>query len=83
MITIFNCKELILTMDIKRRADICEILSVNKIDYKIKVTNLQNGSLFENKRGRFGSFGINGNSSYEYKIYVHKKDYNYALKLIR
>lgn len=83
MITVFNRRELLITMDMGMQSRVRETLSANGIDYTIKVTNLQNSSIFENKRGRFGSFGINQDYSYEYKIYVHKKDYDFALKLIR
>ena len=34
-------------------------------------------------RGRSGSFGVDPNYSYEYHIYVHKNDYENALRLIR
>ncbi len=83
MITIFNRKELLITMDMSRQSNVRDILSANGIDYIIKVTNLQSASAVGNMRGRFGSFGINQDYSYEYKIYVHRKDYDYALKLIR
>lgn len=83
MITIFNRQELLITTDTSRQSNVREILSANGINYIIKVINLQSASIFENKRSRYGSFGINQNYSYEYKIYVHKKDYDYALKLIR
>ena len=82
MITIFNRKELLITMDIIQQSNVRNVLSANGIDYTTKVTNLQNSSIFENKRGRYGSLGINQKYSYEYKIYVHKKDYDYALNLI-
>ena len=82
MITFFNRKELLITVDMSRRSNVCDILSDNGIDYKIKVTNLQSASAFSSMRGRRGSFGINQNYSYEYKVYVHRKDYDYALKLI-
>jgi len=82
MITIFNRKELLITMDMSRQLNVRDILSANGIDYTIKVTNLQSASAVGNMRGRFGSFGINQDYSYEYKIYVHKQDYDYALKLI-
>ena len=82
MITIFNRKELLITMDINHQANVRNILSANGIDYITKVTNLQSPSVFENKRGRYGNFGINQAYSYEYKIYVHKKDYDYALSLL-
>lgn len=47
MMTIFNRKELLMTMDLKKQADVREILSANHIPYVIKTTNLTN-------RGRQG-----------------------------
>lgn len=83
MITIFNRKELIATMDMSSQSKVRDVLSANGIDFKIKVSNLQGASVFENKRGRFGSLGTQHDFSYEYKIYVRRKDYDYALKVIR
>ncbi len=83
MITVFNRKELLITMDTSRRSAVCGVLSANGINYTTKVTNLQSASVFENKRGRYGSFGINQNYSYEYRIYIHKKDYDKASYLIK
>ena len=83
MITIFNRKELLATTDMKRQGDVRDILSANGIKYKVKVINLQGASLFGSNRARFGSFGINQNYSYMYKIYVYKKDYGKALRLIK
>ena len=80
MITIFNRKELLITMDLNRQSTVRDILSANGIDYSVKVTNIQSAPI---NRSRFGSFGANQNYSYEYKIFVHKKDYDYALYLIR
>ena len=82
MITIFNRKELLITFDIKYRSNICDILNANKIEYSVKTTNLQSAAIGGNGRERYGTFGVNSNYSYEYKIYVHKKDYEYALSLI-
>jgi len=82
MITIFNRKELLITMDMNRQATVRGILSANGIDYTTRVKNLQSPSVFENKRGRYGGFGINQNYSYEYKIYVHRNDYDRAVSLI-
>ena len=83
MITIFNRKELIITTDMKRQSGIRNILANNNIDYVIKTTNLQNAPVVGANRGRTGSFGINQDYSYEYKIFVHKKDYGRAKLLIR
>ena len=66
-------------MDMKRQGDVRDILSVNGIDYIVKVTNRQSG----NSRARVGSLGLNPKFAYEYKIYVHKKDYDNAWRLIR
>lgn len=83
MITIFTRKELLITFDMKRQSEVRDILAANNIDYVIKVTNLLSASSFGGSRARTGSFGVNQNTSCEYKIYVHKNDYDYALRLIR
>ena len=49
MITVFNRKELLITFDMKRQADICEILSSKGIDYAVKTTNLQSSAQLECK----------------------------------
>lgn len=82
MLTIFNRKELLITMDMKRQADVREILSKNGIHYTITTINLQSAG-FASGRAHAGSFGISPEHSYEYKIYVHKKDYDRAKYLIR
>ena len=84
MITIFNRKLLIATMDMKKQSDLRYKLESAGIDYTVGVKNLQSSEWFgPGNRDRYGSAGINQNYSYEYKIYVHKKDYEIALKTIR
>ena len=80
MLTIFNRKELITTMDMQRQANIRSILSANGIAYTVRTENLQGSSAIG---GRSGSFGVDPNYSYEYHIYVHKNDHENALRLIR
>ena len=82
MLTIFNRKELITTMDMQRQANIRSILSANGIAYTVRTENLQGSSALGGRRSS-GSFGIDPNYSYEYHIYVHKNDYENALRLIR
>ena len=82
MIHIFNRRELVLTLSMDRQAEIRAILSANGIDYQLKTTNLQNAPLAGSQRARRGSFGIQSEHSYEYKIYVHKKDYEKAKYLM-
>lgn len=82
MITIFNRRELLITMDFNQQSDIRGILAANSIDYVVKTTNLQSSSVVGSHRGRIGNLGINQDYSYEYKIYVHKDDYDKALHLV-
>lgn len=83
MITVFNRKELFITMEMNRQAEIRDILSQNGIDYIVKTTNPETSPILGNRRAHTGSFGINPNYSYEYKIYVHKKDFEKAASLIK
>ncbi len=82
MITIFTRKELLVTYDMKRQSDVRDILSANGLKYVVKVTNRQNAAVFGSSRAKTGSFGVSTDLSYEYKIYVHKKDYDNAIRLI-
>ena len=82
MITIFTRKELLITLDMMRQAKVREILSANGIEYSLKVTNLQDASIIGGRRVTVGTIGINLNYSYEYKFYVHRKDYERALYLV-
>lgn len=83
MITVFNRKELIITMEMNRQAQVRDILYQNGIDYTVKTTNPETAPILGDRRGYTGSFGINPDYSYEYKIYVHKKDYEKAAALIK
>lgn len=84
MITVFNRRELYVTYDMQKQAQIREILAANGIDYLVKTVNhgaswLMGGS----SRGHYGSFGIDQSLTYEYIIYVHKNDLEQAAYLIR
>ena len=83
MITVFNRKELLITFDMKRQADICEILSSKGMDYVVKTTNLQSSAPTGVQRARTGNYGIDQKYSYEYKIYVRKEDFDRVSSLIR
>lgn len=83
MITIFNRKELFITFDMKEYARIRDILEANKIDYYLKITNpAVNGSISGGGRRPVVIPSSTRPIPYEHKIYVHKKDYEYASKLI-
>ena len=83
MITIFNRKELLITLDMKKQSEIREILSANNIEYVVKTTNLQSATVVGSQRAYTGNYGINQDYSYEYKIYVRKKDFDKAVCLIK
>lgn len=83
MITIFNRKELLITMSMDVQANVRSVLAANHIDYSIKTKNLQASPWYSNSRARTGTFGINSDYSYEYKIYVRNEDYDKAMTLIR
>lgn len=79
MITIFNRRELLLTMDAKYCARIRDILKANSIPYSMKVTNLQSANGFGSDRRGLGTIGVNMDYTYEYQIFVRKEDYDQAL----
>ena len=83
MITIFNRKEVCITHDMNRQAKVRDILQANGIDYAVKVLNRKSPSpIGAGSRARTGTFGENLSLEYEYKIYVHKDDYEEAVHLI-
>lgn len=67
MITIFNRKQLIRTYDMDIQAKIRNILAANNVDYYINPI----------------MFSASIHTSAEYKIYVHKNDYEKACYLIK
>ena len=82
MFTIFNRKELLITMTMDVQANVRSVLAANHIDYSIKTKNLQASPWYANSRSRTGTFGINSDYSYEYKIFVRAEDYDIAQALI-
>ena len=76
MITIFNRKEVLITLSIEKQADIRTILVDNNIAYVVNTYN-NSGPIAG------GRFGENPNYSLEYRIFVNKKDYDKANFLIR
>lgn len=79
MITIFNRKELISTYDMKKQAEVRDLLSQFKIPYSIKVINRKSPSPFDaGSRARTGTLGENLQLEYQYIIFVRKEDYDKA-----
>ncbi len=79
MITIFNRKEVFTSFSMESQANVKNALDHNGIKYYEKVVNRRSAD----SRSRTGSFGENPAYTYEYIIYVHKKDFELADKCIR
>ncbi|MHB1154922.1 MAG: hypothetical protein ACYCWE_15240 [Eubacteriales bacterium] len=83
MLTIFNRRELTITFDMKRSAEIRTLLAQNGIAYSIKVINRNSPSPFDaGSRARTGSLGVNQQIAYEYIVYVRKSDYEKSAGII-
>lgn len=80
MLHLFNRKELYITYSMNDRIRVCDILSANGIDYQLKSTNTTSPGMNHRRGG--STLGLNMDYAYEYKIYVHKDDYDRALYLI-
>ena len=82
MITIFNRREVLSTFDINRQADARRVLAQNGIRYTVWARSPHTSSLGRTGRAYVGTLGMNMEYYYEYKIYVHKKDYDRAIGLV-
>jgi len=83
MITIFNRKELIMTFEMKKQAEVRELMARNHIPYSIRVINRKSPSLVgAGSRARTGTFGENLQLEYEYTIFVKKADYEKATAIL-
>lgn len=79
MITVFNRKVIFSSFSMEKQAMVKNILDNNGIKYYEKVVNRRSASSFGNgTRSRTGSFGEKSSYTYEYIIYVHKKNFERA-----
>lgn len=83
MITLLNRREVFMSYDLQKIAEIRELLEMNNIKYDYKVINRNSPSALSDTRARTGTFGQNPELMREYIIYVHKKDYDYASTLLQ
>lgn len=80
---LWNRKEVYNGFSIKVFNEIKEILKSYGIKYTTRVVNRKNSNLFGPSRGYTGSFGEKTEFTYEYYLYVHKDDYEKAMRVIR
>lgn len=83
MITIWNRKEVFVGYSLQKFNEVRNNLNINNIKYCYKIFNRNSPYLFGSRRGRIGTFGENMEYENTYYIYVHKKDYDYAMLLLR
>lgn len=85
MSTFFNRKEVCVTFDMNKQAEIRYLLQGAGIDYRIRTKNRTGTMLLRGGTTRTytGSAGNRQMEDYEYHIYVHKDDYEEALRLMR
>ena len=72
----WNRREVLTTLSMDEQTDVCRILREAGIKYIVKDTA---NWLGPNRRGRFGSLGMNQQTIRQYSIYVHKKDEEEAI----
>lgn len=68
MITIFNRKEILITRDLIALKKCTDGLEAKGIDYKVVTNSLGNPERYH------GIPGVKSESTYEYRVYVNKKD---------
>ena len=84
MITLFNRKELVLTYSMKIQGEVRMMLSQNKIPYKIVTKNIGDAHSARGHSGvPLGSGGLKADLLYEYRIFVHKDDYEKACAILQ
>lgn len=75
-IFIWNRKEIRITRDLNTMNKIRDVLSINSIEHFTKTNGITN-------TGRHhGVPNIKSDNAYEYRIYVHKDDYEKAVYLL-
>ena len=77
MLTIFNRRELLCTFSMQQHR-----LEARDIPYSLRTVNRNAPSPFSDTRARTDTPGQNPERTYEYIIYVHKKDYDQACTLL-
>lgn len=81
MITIFNRKEFATALTLADQIRICKPLDEAGIPYIVRCSGMTNGLGRSINRG--SSVGINPEYAYQYRIYVHKSDYERARSVRR
>lgn len=81
MITIWNRKELLCTFDMKKQAEVRDILWKFDISYEVRVSD--RADFFAGGRMAADGSDCNIDHQTEYLIYVKKEDYDRAMFLVQ
>lgn len=82
MIMFWNRKEVFVGYSLNKFNEVRDILDLNKIKYKYRVVNRNSAYIFGTRRERTGTFGENMDYLNTYYVYVNKRDYDNACKLL-
>lgn len=85
MIAVWNRREVLVTLDMKQFNQVRDFLEHQGIaySYRTKSIGTDAGPWSGNIRARMGSIGERQAYSVEYHIFVHKKDYEKVMFLLR
>ncbi len=81
MITVWNRKELLCTFDMKKQAEVRDILWKFDIPYEVRVSD--RADFFAGSRMNYENTERSIDHQTEYLIYVRKEDYDKAMFLVQ
>lgn len=81
MLSIFNRREVYVTQNMKKQAEVRDALATAGINYTFKVSN--RGGPFGGLGMRPLAAGLLAREECSYTFYVHKKDYEWAQSLLQ
>ena len=83
MITIWNQREVFIGYPSQELKSIIATLSENKIQYKCRVFSDSSAHFLNSKILSIDVFGLNNDPSKIYYVYVHSRDYDKAIALLK
>lgn len=83
MITLFNRRKLMITVDPRERERVQDILEQEGIAYRLQTVTRTNPTAITTERERDGSFGQHQEMVQEFLLYVAKEDFDRAAEALR
>jgi hypothetical protein len=82
MIAFWNKKEVFVGFSLERFNEVRQALSVSRIGYEYRLVNHNSAHVLGSRRARTGTFGEKEEYSVAYYVYVHRKDYENACRVL-